>query len=204
MLTRVLHFLVKHPAVYDAVQVAVGARKVQRVLAEELAQLSPRGRVVDVGGGTGAWKPLFPASVRHVCLDLDPLKLHGFVAKFADGCAVLGDATAMPFADGSLDMVWCVFVSHHLDDSALRRALDEAARVLKPDGVLVFSDALLIARRWPGRLLWRYDRGKHPRALDVQRAAIERRFEITRERRFAAVHAYALFVARPIANAAIR
>jgi ubiquinone/menaquinone biosynthesis C-methylase UbiE len=201
MLTTILQWLVKHPVVYDAVQTAVGARKVERVLRDELAALELSGCVLDVGGGTGAWKALFPAHVRHVCLDIDPLKLGGFMRKFADGVAVLADATAMPFEDGSLETVWCVFVAHHLDDDALRGMLDEAARVLKPGGRLLFADALFIPSRMAGRLLWRYDRGNHPRTLAMHRAAVARRFEITRERRFEAVHAYALLVARkPLAS----
>ena len=197
MLTRILHWLVAHPVVYDAVQLAAGARQVERVLREELARLRPAGRVLDLGGGTGGWKALFAAGAQHVCLDRDRLKLHGFARKFPGGAAVLADARALPFADGAFDLVWCAFVPHHLDDLALRHVLDEAARVLRPDGRLVLVDPLFVADRWPGRLLWRYDRGRHPRTLAAHRAALAPRFELLHERRFTVLHAYALFVARP-------
>jgi ubiquinone/menaquinone biosynthesis C-methylase UbiE len=202
VLTDVLHWLVKHPVVYDAVQSAVGARGFERALKRELAALQLSGSVLDVGGGTGAWRRLFPPELRHVCLDLDPIKLRGFKHKYADGVALLADATAMPFADQAFEAVWCVFVAHHLDDVALARMIDEAARVLKPGGSLLFADALFVPRRLPGRLLWRYDRGRHPRALAQHRAALGRRFHIVTERRFAAMHEYVLLIARKLDGAA--
>jgi ubiquinone/menaquinone biosynthesis C-methylase UbiE len=196
VLTNVLHWLVKHPAVYDAAMVAVGARQVEQVLREQFARLALSGVVLDVGGGTGAWRPLLPAEITHICLDLDPLKLRGFRQKFTDGVALLADASALPFKRESVDAVLCAFMAHHLDDRTLERMIDEAERVLKPGGLLVFADPLFVRRRWPGRLLWRYDRGRFPRTLEAHRSAVARRFRVVTEQRFAVVHAYVLLVGR--------
>jgi ubiquinone/menaquinone biosynthesis C-methylase UbiE len=194
VLTRALHWLVKRPLVYDAAMFAAGARHVGRILREEFHKLDLNGHLVDVGGGTGLLRGVLPASVRHICLDIDPLKLAGYRKRDAADTALLGDATALPLADAAVDAVVCAFIAHHLDDESLRRMVDEAYRVLKPGGRLVFADPLWLPRRLPGRLLWRYDRGRHPRTYESHTASVARRFPVIAERRFAFVHAYTLLI----------
>lgn len=43
--------------------------------------------------------------------------------------AVVADARALPFRDGSFDLVSCSLFAHHLDPQDLRRFVDEASRV---------------------------------------------------------------------------
>ena len=50
---------------------------------------------------------------------------------------VEGDARALPFADGSFDVVTCAFGLAHLDDPV--GCLREIARVLRPGGTLAFA-----------------------------------------------------------------
>lgn len=53
-----------------------------------------------------------------------------------------GDATRMPFDDGSFDVVVSLTMLHHLPDAAAQdRVLGECRRVLRPGGVLVGSDS---------------------------------------------------------------
>jgi ubiquinone/menaquinone biosynthesis C-methylase UbiE len=47
-------------------------------------------------------------------------------------------ATSLPFDDGRFDVVLSSHVIKHLDDDALRRALGEVARVLRPGGRFLF------------------------------------------------------------------
>lgn len=49
-----------------------------------------------------------------------------------------GDGHALPFADGSFDLVVSSFALHHWDEPL--RVLDEIARVLKPDGRYYITD----------------------------------------------------------------
>ncbi|MBO0765794.1 MAG: class I SAM-dependent methyltransferase [Hyphomicrobiaceae bacterium] len=50
-----------------------------------------------------------------------------------------GDAYALPFADGTFDIVSCRFAFHHLEEPA--RAFAEMVRVARPSGRIVLSDA---------------------------------------------------------------
>ena len=50
-----------------------------------------------------------------------------------------GLAGALPFADSSVDLVWCERVLQHLSDP--QAAIDDIARVLRPGGRAVLLDA---------------------------------------------------------------
>jgi SAM-dependent methyltransferase len=62
-------------------------------------------------------------------------------------CIDTGDTRAMPFADGSFDVVLSHWVVHNLDKTEDRlRALDEMLRVLRPGGVIAVADIACIAQ----------------------------------------------------------
>jgi ubiquinone/menaquinone biosynthesis C-methylase UbiE len=55
---------------------------------------------------------------------------------------VEGDATDMPFPDGSFSAAVCFTMLHHVPSEALQdRLLSEVSRVLKPDGLFAGSDS---------------------------------------------------------------
>ena len=97
-------------------------------------------RVLEVGPGAGGHSALFS---RHgavvTAIDITPLRAKATAAKFrllgpdAEGCrAMQGDAEALPFDDGSFDIVYSNGVLHHTPST--EKALDEVFRVLKPGG----------------------------------------------------------------------
>jgi SAM-dependent methyltransferase len=202
-----IHRIVARPAVYDIVQSLAGAEKVRRRLAAALARAGglatrasdPGGRlvVVDVGGGTGGWRGLWPADASYIGADLDEVKLQGMRARHPSALAIQADAARLPLADGRADAVGCTLMSHHLPDETLEAALRECARILRPGGVLAFADAVWSPRRLPGRVLWHYDRGSFPRTPAVLRAAIDRCFDVQVWEPYAVFHAYILCVATP-------
>jgi len=53
-----------------------------------------------------------------------------------------GNGEALPFADGSQDIVTSVFLYHELPQEVRRKITAEIARVLKPGGIYVFIDSL--------------------------------------------------------------
>lgn len=53
-----------------------------------------------------------------------------------------GVGEAMPFADGSFDLVVFMFSLHHVPVEAQPKALEEAARVLRPGGTLYVAEPL--------------------------------------------------------------
>ncbi len=64
------------------------------------------------------------------------------------------NAEALPLGDASQDIVTCVFLFHELPPDVRRKVIKEIARVLKPEGLLVFIDSLQMGDRpgWDGLL----------------------------------------------------
>lgn len=125
---------------YDAA--AALQRTVARALLRRLDAFSlDPARVLDLGAGTGigarALAERYPRA-RVVALDLAP----GMLRRAREQAAtrqdyVCADATALPLAGGSFDLVFSSLMLQWCED--LERALAEARRVLRPGGVLLFS-----------------------------------------------------------------
>lgn len=180
---------------YDAIQVLAGANEVYRRIQACLPPAFPAGALVlDVGGGTGALRRILPASVAHVCLDIDPAKLRRAIRKDPTASVLLADANKAPLVSGCADAVACVAVTHHLTDQQLNWTLDEIGRLLKDDGVLLFLDAVWLPKRLISRLLWRFDRGSNPRAPELLLDQLAQRFSTTRCEHFRIYHEYLLYV----------
>jgi ubiquinone/menaquinone biosynthesis C-methylase UbiE len=121
--------------------------------------------LLDVGTGLGdiprAARAL--AARRGVTLQTIGLEVTAALAAAARAQAtatVAGDARALPFADGSVDVVTCSQVLHHLDGDDARALLSELTRVARR-GVIV-SD---LRRSWlAAGLLWcaSFPLGFHP------------------------------------------
>jgi SAM-dependent methyltransferase len=95
-------------------------------------------RILDVAGGTGALgRHLARGAASCVVLDLVPEMLAA-APRRRDVLYVLGDATAMPFADAQFDLVVTRFAVHHLDDPLT--AFREMARVGVPGARVVVVD----------------------------------------------------------------
>lgn len=101
-------------------------------------------RVLDVGCGPGALAvPLFHAGREVVALDLSPGMVASAKARIGDSSRagfVVANATALPFATGSFDVVVTTGALEYVPD--LQRAVDEIARVLRPGGILVGTVSL--------------------------------------------------------------
>ncbi len=54
----------------------------------------------------------------------------------------VGNAEALPAADASVDIATCIFLFHEVPRAVRRRIAAEIARVLKPNGVLLFMDSI--------------------------------------------------------------
>jgi len=89
-------------------------------------------RVLELGCGTCQWLAVLASSGCEVA-GIDPSKEMLLRAPdTAKGDLREGVAEALPWADGSFDLVCCVNAFHHF--TAPDRALREAARVLRPGG----------------------------------------------------------------------
>jgi ubiquinone/menaquinone biosynthesis C-methylase UbiE len=128
-------------ALYDRMT-AASEREGLAALRRELLG-SARGRVLEVGAGTGSNLEHYPEGIEELVL-VEPeramvLRLEQRLRELGrDARIVEADAEALPFDDDSFDAVVCTLVLCSVDDP--RRALDELRRVLRPDGSFLFLE----------------------------------------------------------------
>jgi len=103
-------------------------------------------------------------------------------------------ATKIPKPNNTYDLCILSAVSHHLQSSELDCALKEISRVLRPNGQLLFLDALLNADNVAGKILWALDRGSFPRSLSDLKRHLENSFVITKSKTWKIFHEYALLI----------
>lgn len=110
----------------------------------ELARAFPAARALDLGcGGGHVAYALAPVVAQVVACDLSEAMLEAVRAEAARrGLTNLttreGKAEALPFEEGSFDLLASRYSAHHWDD--LAAGLRESRRVLKPGGTAVFMD----------------------------------------------------------------
>ena len=113
---------------------------VEDAMAEAVsAELRGRGRVLEIGAGTGRIAlPLIGAGIDVAGLDLSLPMLERFAEK-AEGSVPLvqADATRLPFRDGSFGAAYAVHVLHLIPD--WQTAVRELVRVVATGGVLLVS-----------------------------------------------------------------
>ena len=101
------------------------------------AELRPRGRVLEIGVGTGRIAlPLQDAGVNMTGVDLSLPMLRRLVEK-GRVPVVQADATRLPFRDASFGAAYAVHVLHLIPD--WKTAVAELVRVVRPRGLLLVS-----------------------------------------------------------------
>jgi len=142
-----------------------GPRAVLLELEGVLPELGPTATLLDVGRGVGDIAARAREMARRRGTDLslvtiDMAETLAVASRARAGNAVRGTATALPFADHSVDVVMCSQTLHHFDDASaacVLRELDRVARVR-----VIISD---LRRSWfaaAGLWLASFPLGFHP------------------------------------------
>jgi ubiquinone/menaquinone biosynthesis C-methylase UbiE len=131
---------------YDLIAKLLGADAARKLMVEQIAP-APGERVLEVGCGTGTLllelKRAQPA-VEVTGLDPDPKAL-ALARRKAERAGVSialdeGFGDALPYGDGTFDVVASSFMYHHLKAEEKAGMLREVRRVLKPGGRFHYAD----------------------------------------------------------------
>jgi len=121
-------------------------------------------KIMELACGTGRFatfvKDNFPDATV-TCLDMSPFYLQEARDNFEHWCELRGDtqgsapgaeflqapAEDIPAEDGSYDAITCVYLFHEITQEVRRRVVSEMYRVLKPGGMVVFTDSIQVGDR---------------------------------------------------------
>ena len=140
------------------------SRRTVARMAELAGPLGPATRVLDLGAGYGGAVRYLARTFGCACVALNLAEVEnernrrltreaGLAARVE---VVPGDFTALPFEDAAFDRVWSQEALLHAGDRAAVCA--EAVRVLRPGGLMVFTDPMQVDEAPADRLQPIYDR----------------------------------------------
>ena len=120
-----------------------------------IALLQPRGRLLDLGCGTGVLSEFLPRERCHRIDEIIGVDISQEMVRYAKtrlDRAVVADSCCLPFGNETFDTVFAKAVLHHL--SAPEAGIREIARILRPGGRSIFWDTHKnVLTRLPRRLL---------------------------------------------------
>ncbi len=144
--------------VYDLMEILpeLRFRKWRRQFWDRVAQRLPqRGRMLELGVGTGKNVAYWPVGAQITAIDLSPRMLSQAKARIEraglDASLELGDAEDLQFPDNSFDLAAMTFVMCSVPDPVI--GLREAARVVRPGGTVLLMEHVRSQTPWIGRLM---------------------------------------------------
>jgi SAM-dependent methyltransferase len=150
--------------VYHLVQRVFDSAKLQAALVNEVAEVKPGERVLDVGCGTGELLERIPSGVQYTGFDLSAAYIEYARQRYAGrgefSCQDIHDAPI----EEQYDLVFAVCVLHHLDDHETVELFRKTAAQLRPHGRVVTADnAWVPEQSRVARFLIGCDRGRNVR-----------------------------------------
>lgn len=150
-------------------------RALKRTLLSDISSLGTEEiTILDVGAGSGTLltylKGKLPRDLSLIGLEMSYDSARGIAEN--GHIPVLGNALSLPFADNSIDYVFCTLVLHHLTDSSARELISEMRRVARRKMIVIDLErsvfSYFIFKLFGTALLQRFTRDDG--ALSIKRA----------------------------------
>jgi 2-polyprenyl-3-methyl-5-hydroxy-6-metoxy-1,4-benzoquinol methylase len=176
---KVLDRLLASSKLYEGSRRLIGAESEMRKLLDRVVKPTDGMRILDFGCGNGRLVP-FVAGAEYVGVDNNSSYIDSATAEHAGPkvqfhCADLDSLASLGI--DPVDVVVCIGVLHHLDDSVAAKALSASHDLLKPEGRLITMDPCFEpSQHSVARVLMALDRGKFVRHPEGYRSLISENF----------------------------
>ncbi len=105
----------------------------QQILKHKLSGIA-KDSILDMGCGTGRF-----LEFAHHGVDFSEGMLQEAKSKFPNHHLKVGDVRQLPFEEHTFEAIYSLHVFMHLDMATVKSAIQEAHRVLKPNGIFIFD-----------------------------------------------------------------
>lgn len=169
--------ILEYPLIHDFVQKCLAMGRIKAVRrTEEFIKNSSKGRVLDIGCGTGRYTHLFRNN--YIGLDINVKYLN--IEKLKGKDAICGSAVNLPFKNNLFDTVFSVGFFHHIDPIDAEKVFKEILRISKPNAVILLVDVFCPDNKYDllGQVVMRLDRGKYIKCKRYFMNELEQYFNI--------------------------
>jgi SAM-dependent methyltransferase len=180
--TTGLYSFTRVPALYEAFQRALGSTRTRKTIIADYIRPATGARILDLGCGPAAILPFLQQTtkVSYVGIDLNEAHIASAHAEHGDsGRFHAGDfASLKNELGGTVDLVICLGLLHHLEDDRVVELGRLAHTYLAPGGRLIAADPVFAeGQAWVARQLAAADAGKRVRTADGYRSLIGQTFQ---------------------------
>lgn len=185
---KIIRFLADQPIIFDILRRVIEANYIslKRVIRKEFSfnikkeKGSSHGRILDVPCGTGEFCMLFSPD-HYLGLDISE-KYIDYAREKYNHTFICGDASKTGLEPTHFDKILMLGFLHHLDDGMVTAVLNEAKRILKPDGVLLLIEDAPTKSKFNiiGKMLQRLDVGSNIRPAYVYGNFLKEDFAVVR------------------------
>jgi len=174
-LTSILGFA----RVYDLAQTLFGARRLRVWFVREVLRAEAHHALFEAGCGTGSLLDDIPAIKSYYGFDISEAYIRSASRLFPNHRFECTTAEKLRVADSiPSDIMFCVGLLHHLDESQVRAVLDLSLKHLKPGGRFVALEPCYLRHQTKlSRWLISQDRGRFVRDASRYRQLFAERFE---------------------------